>query len=138
MTILHSTAIPNLPKPDMHTGVMLPMFLFRFWTKTECPEKKELWLPALNKLKNYSVAMLFSLHSFLARLNYGSRTQLRGCCKKSDQLNALLFQLNNLQIPESPDVETLIELAHELSGDVVNWILEENAQRDNDHDKKNN
>ncbi len=82
--------------------------------------------------------MLFSLHSFLARLNYGSRTQLRGCCKKSDQLNALLFQLNNLQIPESPDVETLIELAHELSGDVVNWILEENAQRDNDHDKKNN
>lgn len=41
MTILHSTAIPNLPKPDIHTGVMLPMFLFRFWTKTERPEKKE-------------------------------------------------------------------------------------------------
>ncbi|HEK0655357.1 TPA: hypothetical protein SMP34_000673 [Proteus mirabilis] len=41
MTIIHSTAIPNLPKPDIHTGVMLPMFLFRFWTKTEHPEKKE-------------------------------------------------------------------------------------------------
>ncbi|EOY4447996.1 MULTISPECIES: hypothetical protein [Proteus] len=41
MPIIHSTATPNLPKPDMHTGVMLPIFLFRFWTKTECPEKKE-------------------------------------------------------------------------------------------------
>lgn len=40
MTILHSTAIADLPKPDIHTGVMLPIFLFRFWTKTECPEKK--------------------------------------------------------------------------------------------------
>ncbi|AGS60740.1 hypothetical protein [Proteus mirabilis] len=56
---------------------------------------------------------------------------LESVAKKSSQLNALLFQLNNLRIPESPDVETLIELAHELSGDVVNWILEENAQRDN-------
>ncbi len=82
MTILHSTAIPNLPKPDIHTGVMLPMFLFRFWTKTEHPEKKKLWPPALNKLKNYSVATLFSLLNFLVRLNYGSRTQLRSCCKK--------------------------------------------------------
>ncbi|EOE2704488.1 TPA: hypothetical protein ACYRPE_001089 [Proteus mirabilis] len=41
MPILYSTATLNLPKPDIHTGVMLPMFLFRFWTKTECPEKKE-------------------------------------------------------------------------------------------------
>ncbi|EOT2067098.1 hypothetical protein ACNHLX_000735 [Proteus mirabilis] len=41
MTILHSTATLNLPKPDIHTDVMLPMFLFRFWTKTENPEKKE-------------------------------------------------------------------------------------------------
>lgn len=41
MSILYSTATLNLPKPDIHTGVMLPMFLFRFWTKTECPEKKE-------------------------------------------------------------------------------------------------
>lgn len=63
---------------------------------------------------------------------------LEAVAKKSSQLNALLFQLNNLRIPESPDIETLIELAHELSGDVVNWILEENAQRDNDHDKRNN
>lgn len=63
---------------------------------------------------------------------------LESVAKKSSQLNALLFQLKNLRIPESPDVETLIELAHELSGDVVNWILEENAQRDNDHGKRNN
>ncbi|MEQ5206598.1 hypothetical protein [Proteus sp. fly-1067] len=63
---------------------------------------------------------------------------LESVAKKSSQLNALLFQLNNLRIPESPDVETLIELAHELSGDVVNWILEENAQRDNNHGKRNN
>lgn len=63
---------------------------------------------------------------------------LDAVAKKSSQLNALLFQLNNLRIPESPDVETLIELAHELSGDVVNWILEENAQRDNGHGKRNN
>ncbi|QKJ48947.1 hypothetical protein G9394_10450 [Proteus vulgaris] len=41
MTTVHSTAISNLPKPDIHTAVMLPMFLFRFWTKTEHPEKKE-------------------------------------------------------------------------------------------------
>ncbi len=41
MPILYSTATLNLPKHDIHTGVMLPMFLFRFWTKTECPEKKE-------------------------------------------------------------------------------------------------
>ncbi|SUC02456.1 hypothetical protein [Proteus penneri] len=40
MTSIYSTAIPNLPKPDMHTAIMLPMFLFRFWTKTEHPEKK--------------------------------------------------------------------------------------------------
>ncbi|SUC22744.1 Uncharacterised protein [Proteus vulgaris] len=62
---------------------------------------------------------------------------LESVAKKSSQLNALLFQLNNLRIPESPDVETLIELAHELSGDVVNWILEENAQRDSNHGKRN-
>ncbi len=41
MTSIYSTPITNLPKPDIHTGVMLPIFLFRFWTKTEHPEKKE-------------------------------------------------------------------------------------------------
>lgn len=41
MTNVHSTAIPNLLKPDIYTGVILPMFFFRFWTKSEHPEKKE-------------------------------------------------------------------------------------------------
>ncbi len=51
MTILHSTAIPNLPKPDIHTGVMLPMFLFRFWTKSEHPEKKEIMATSVEQAK---------------------------------------------------------------------------------------
>ncbi len=82
--------------------------------------------------------MLFSLHSFLVRLNYGSRTQLRGCCKKSDHLNALLFQLNGILLQNQPDVMSLIELTYNLSSDISNWLIEENAQRDNDHDKRNN
>ncbi|NBN60471.1 hypothetical protein GWJ07_12695 [Proteus sp. G2639] len=51
MTILHSTATHNLPKPDIHTGVMLPMFLFRFWTKTERPEKKEVMATGAEQAK---------------------------------------------------------------------------------------
>lgn len=51
MTILHSTAIVDSPKPDIHTGVMLPMFLFRFWTKTECPEKKEVMATSAEQAK---------------------------------------------------------------------------------------
>ncbi|MCZ4670880.1 hypothetical protein O1614_10030 [Proteus mirabilis] len=51
MTILHSTATPNLPKPDIHTGVMLPMFLFRFWTKSEHPEKKEVMATSAEQAK---------------------------------------------------------------------------------------
>lgn len=51
MTILHSTAIANLPKPDIHTGVMLPIFLFRFWTKTEHPEKKEVMATSAEQAK---------------------------------------------------------------------------------------
>lgn len=51
MTILHSTATHNLPKPDIHTGVMLPMFLFRFWTKTEHPEKKEVMATSAEQAK---------------------------------------------------------------------------------------
>lgn len=81
--------------------------------------------------------MLFSLLNFLARINYGSRTQLRSCCKKSDQLNALLFQLNAERISGQPEIESLIGLAYELSGDISVWLIEENAQRDNDHDKRN-
>ncbi len=50
MTILHSTATPNLPKPDIHTGVML-LFLFRFWTKTEHPEKKEVMATSAEQAK---------------------------------------------------------------------------------------
>lgn len=51
MTIIHSTAILNLPKPDVHTGVILPMFLFRFWTKTENPEKKEVMATSAEQAK---------------------------------------------------------------------------------------
>ncbi|MEQ5160626.1 hypothetical protein ABN196_08195 [Proteus terrae] len=51
MTILHPTAIADLPEPDIHTGVMLPMFLFRFWTKTECPEKKEVMATSSEQAK---------------------------------------------------------------------------------------
>lgn len=51
MSILHSTAIANLPKPDIHTGVMLPMFLFRFWTKSEHPEKKEVMAVSAEQAK---------------------------------------------------------------------------------------
>lgn len=51
MTSIHSTAIPILSKPDIHTGVMLPMFLFRFWTKTEYPEKKEVMATSAEQAK---------------------------------------------------------------------------------------
>lgn len=51
MTILHSTAIADLPEPDINTGVMLPMFLFRFWTKTEHPEKKEVMATSAKQAK---------------------------------------------------------------------------------------
>lgn len=51
MTSIYSTPIANLPKPDIHTGVMLPMFLFRFWTKTECPEKKEVMATSAEQAK---------------------------------------------------------------------------------------
>lgn len=33
---------------------------------------------------------------------------------------------------------SLIELTYNLSSDISNWLIEENAQRDNDHDKRNN
>lgn len=56
---------------------------------------------------------------------------LEAVAKKSDHLNALLFQLNGILLPNKPDVMSLIELAYELSSDISNWLIEENAQRDN-------
>ncbi|WP_163837189.1 hypothetical protein [Providencia stuartii] len=52
--------------------------------------------------------------------------------KKSAQLNAVLFQLNS-QFIGDPVVDSLIELAYELSNPVAGWLIEENAQRDNGH-----
>ncbi|HEM7515779.1 TPA: hypothetical protein U2J46_000012 [Providencia stuartii] len=54
--------------------------------------------------------------------------------KKSAQLNAVLFQLNS-QFVGDPVVDSLIELAYELSNPVAGWLIEENAQRDNDMNK---
>lgn len=51
MTTIHSISTPNLPKPDTHTAVILPMFLFRFWTKTENPEKKEVMATSAEQAK---------------------------------------------------------------------------------------
>ncbi len=62
---------------------------------------------------------------------------LEAVAKKSDQLNVLLFQLNAERISGQPEIESLIGLAYELSGDISVWLIEENAQRDNDHDKRN-
>lgn len=56
---------------------------------------------------------------------------LEAVAKKSDQLNALLFQLNAERISGQPEIESLIGLAYELSGDISVWLIEENAQRDN-------
>ncbi|MGA4655961.1 hypothetical protein ACK6ST_03515 [Proteus terrae] len=54
--------------------------------------------------------------------------------KKSDQLNALLFQLNAERIPGQPEIESLIGLAYELSGDISVWLIEENTQGNNDNE----
>lgn len=60
---------------------------------------------------------------------------LEAVAKKSDQLNALLFQLNGILLPNKPDVMSLIELAYELSSDISNWLIEENEQRDNGNEQ---
>lgn len=49
-------------------------------------------------------------------------------------MNAILFQLNS-QFVGDPVVDSLIELAYELSNPVAGWLIEENAQRDNDMNK---
>ncbi len=60
--------------------------------------------------------------------------ELSVAAKKSAQLNAILFQLNS-QFVGDPVVDSLIELAYELSNPVAGWLIEENAQRDNDMNK---
>lgn len=52
--------------------------------------------------------------------------------KKSAQLNAVLIQLNGMTTGETI-IDSLIELAYELSNPVAGWLIEENAQRDNGH-----
>jgi len=53
--------------------------------------------------------------------------------KKSVQLNAVLIQLNGMTTGETI-IDSLIELAYELSNPVAGWLIEENAQRDNGHE----
>ncbi|MDD9339772.1 MAG: hypothetical protein PV362_08995 [Providencia heimbachae] len=53
--------------------------------------------------------------------------------KKSAQLNAVLIQLNGMTTGETI-IDSLIELAYELSNPVAGWLIEENAQRDNGHE----
>ncbi|MCW2258534.1 hypothetical protein M2263_004625 [Providencia alcalifaciens] len=52
-------------------------------------------------------------------------------------MNAVLFQLNS-QFAGDPVIDSLIELAYELSNPVADWLIEENAQRDNRHEQINN
>ncbi|MEX5869800.1 hypothetical protein [Providencia hangzhouensis] len=59
--------------------------------------------------------------------------KLSVAAKKSVQLNAVLIQLNGMTTGETI-IDTLIELAYELSNPVAGWLIEENAQRDNGHE----
>lgn len=58
--------------------------------------------------------------------------ELSVAAKKSAQLNAVLFHLNEISTSD-PIMDSLIELAYELSNPVAGWLIEENAQRDNGH-----
>ncbi|KSX98818.1 hypothetical protein APT95_09920 [Providencia stuartii] len=58
--------------------------------------------------------------------------ELSVAAKKSVQLNAVLVQLNGMTTGETI-IDSLIELAYELSNPVAGWLIEENAQRDNGH-----
>ncbi|MEY0017470.1 hypothetical protein AB7W42_21600 [Providencia rettgeri] len=58
--------------------------------------------------------------------------ELSVAAKKNAQLNSLLHQLNGMPICNII-VDSLIELAYELSNPVAGWLIEENAQRDNGH-----
>ncbi len=55
--------------------------------------------------------------------------ELEIAAKKSAQLNALLFEMNTIRLPDSPSVEELIGLSLELSGSVAIWLIEENEKR---------
>ncbi|HCT9039879.1 hypothetical protein [Providencia alcalifaciens] len=59
--------------------------------------------------------------------------KLSVAAKKSVQLNAVLIQLNGMTTGETI-IDSLIELAYELSNPVAGWLIEENAQRDNGHE----
>ena len=59
--------------------------------------------------------------------------KLSVAAKKSAQLNAVLIQLNGMTTGETI-IDSLIELAYELSNPVAGWLIEENAQRDNGHE----
>lgn len=59
--------------------------------------------------------------------------KLSTAAKKSTQLNAVLVQLNGMTTGETI-IDSLIELAYELSNPVAGWLIEENAQRDNGHE----
>ncbi len=59
--------------------------------------------------------------------------KLSVAAKKSAQLNAVLFHLNGISTSD-PIMDSLIELAYELSNPVAGWLIEENAQRDNGHE----
>ncbi|GHB81783.1 hypothetical protein [Providencia stuartii] len=59
--------------------------------------------------------------------------KLSVAAKKSVQLNAVLVQLNGMTTGETI-IDSLIELAYELSNPVAGWLIEENAQRDNGHE----
>lgn len=63
--------------------------------------------------------------------------KLSTAAKKSAQLNAILYQLNR-QTVDDPVMDSLIELAYELSNPVAGWLIEEDAQRDNGHEQINN
>lgn len=53
--------------------------------------------------------------------------------KKSVQLNAILFKLNEMSTSDSV-IDGLISAAFDLSNPVAGWLIEENAQRDNGHE----
>lgn len=64
MPTIHYAPNSNASEVDIRTGVMLPMFLFRFWTKTEHPEKKEVIATNFKQAKELLVEDLI----FAARL----------------------------------------------------------------------
>lgn len=58
--------------------------------------------------------------------------KLSVAAKKSTQLNAILFKLNEMTTSDTI-MDGLISAAYDLSNPVAGWLIEENAQRDNGH-----